>query len=82
LKAYGTAYGYAFGTFVLPGALGALLMGVGFDFTQAYTVPLAGFFLAMLLAAGLMMRLGPYRYAATQHHEKLAAVPVHGESLG
>jgi MFS family permease len=77
LKAYGTAYGYAFGTFVLAGALGTLLMGVGFDFTQAYTVPLAGFFLAMLLAAGLMTRLGPYRYAATQRYEKLAAVPVH-----
>ncbi len=64
LKAFGTAYGYAFGAFVLAGALGTLLMGVGFDFTQSYTVPLAGFFVAMLLAAGLMLRLGPYRYTA------------------
>lgn len=29
LKAFGTAYGYAFGTFVLAGAFGTLLMGVG-----------------------------------------------------
>jgi MFS family permease len=63
LKAFGTAYGYAFGAFVLAGAVGTWLMGAGFDFTHAYTVPLAGFAFCMLLAAGLMTRLGPYRYA-------------------
>ena len=73
LKAFGTAYGYAFGAFVLAGALGALLMGVGFDLTHAYTVPLAGFFLTMLMAAGLMTQLGPYRYGAGVRREKLAA---------
>ena len=73
LRAFGTAYGYAFGVFVLAGALGTLLMGVGFDVTHAYTVPLAGFFLAMLLAAGLMTGLGPYRYGATQPHGKTLA---------
>jgi MFS family permease len=82
LKAFGTAYGYTFGAFVLAGALGALLMGVGFDFTRSYTVPLAGFLVAMLMAAGLMTRLGPYRYAAAQSHEKLPATPVRAESLG
>jgi sugar phosphate permease len=64
LKAFGTAYGYAFGAFLLAGAAGTLLMGAGFDFTHAYTVPLAGFLAAMLVAAWLMTRLGPYRYAA------------------
>jgi MFS family permease len=82
LKAFGTAYGYAFGSFVLAGAAGTLLMGVGFDFTRSYTMPLAGFFVAMLTAAGLMMRLGPYRYAASQPDEKLPAAPVQAESLG
>ncbi len=81
LKAFGTAYGYAFGTFVLAGAVGTLLMGAGFDFTHAYTVPLAGFFIAMLLAACLMTRLGPYCYAPAQSHEPLAAIPVQRESL-
>ncbi len=80
LKAFGTAYGYAFGIFVLAGALGTLLMGVGFDFSHAYTVPLAGFFVAMLLAAGLMMRLGPYRYAVAQPHRQLPVSPVQEES--
>jgi MFS family permease len=82
LKAFGTAYGYTFGAFVLAGAVGALLMGVGFDFTRSYTVPLAGFFVAMLMAAGLMTRLGPYRYAAAQFHEEVPAAPVQAESLG
>ncbi len=65
LKAFGTAYGYAFGTFVMAGALGTLLMGAAFDWTHAYTVPLSGFFVAMVMAAWLMTRLGPYRYRAT-----------------
>jgi MFS family permease len=82
LKAFGTAYGYAFGAYVLAGALGTLLMGVGFDFTHAYTVPLAGFLVVMLTAAGLMTRLGPYRYAAAQPHEKLPAAQAQAASLG
>ena len=82
LKAFGTAYGYAFGSFVLSGAAGTLLMGVGFDFTRSYTVPLAGFFVAMLTAAGLLLLLGPYRYAASQSHEKLPATPAREASLG
>ena len=82
LKAFGTAHGYAFGSFVLAGAAGTLLMGVGFDFTKSYTVPLAGFFVAMLTAAGLMMRLGPYRYAAGHGGSEHAAAVVPAESLG
>jgi len=65
LKAFGTTYGYVFGAFVAAGALGTLLMGVGFDFTRSYKVPLMGFLVAMLMAAGLMTRLGPYRYLPT-----------------
>jgi MFS family permease len=82
LKAFGTAYGYAFGSFVLAGAAGTLLMGVGFDFTKSYTLPLAGFLAAMLTAAGLMMRLGPYRYAAGHGENEPAAGAVPAESLG
>ncbi len=82
LKAFGTAYGYAFGSFMLAGAAGTLLMGVGFDFTRSYTVALAGFFVAMLTAAGLMMRLGPYRYTASQTRKKLPAASAQEASLG
>jgi len=63
LRAFGTAYSYAFGGFVLGGAAGVFLMGAGFDSKHSYTLPLGAFFFAMLIAAGLMSRLGPYRYA-------------------
>jgi MFS family permease len=62
LRALATAYGYLFAAFMLAGALGTLLMGVGFDHFHSYTVPLAGFCIAALCAVGLLMRLGPYSY--------------------
>lgn len=74
LRAFGTAYGHAFGAFVLAGAIGTLLMGAGYDWTHSYTVPLAWFFSAMVVAVGLLARLGPYRYAA----EKVESRPLEG----
>jgi MFS family permease len=73
LRAFGTAYGYGFGAFVLAGAAGVFLMGAGFDSAHSYTVPLGIFFFAMLTAAGLMSRLGPYRYTARRAAPVLAA---------
>jgi MFS family permease len=79
LKAFGTAYGYAFGSFLLAGALGAYLMGAGFDVFRSYTVPLAGFLAAMLTAAWLMTRLGPYRFVALdQRGKQIIAAPQAG----
>jgi MFS family permease len=63
LRAFGIAYGHAFGAFLLAGALGTLLMGAGFDWTHSYTVPLAACFIAMSSAVAMLMRLGPYCYA-------------------
>lgn len=62
LLAFGSAYGNAFAAFMISGAAGVLLMGVGYDRFHSYTVPLAGFCAAMLLALILLTRLGPYRY--------------------
>jgi MFS family permease len=66
MRALGTAFGFGFGSYTLAGALGVWLMGAGFDLTHSYNVPLGGFFVAMLMAAGLMIRLGPYRYAPSE----------------
>jgi cyanate permease len=82
LKAFGTAYGYAFGAFLVAGALGSFLMGAGFDWTHSYRVPLAGFLTSMLLAVWMMTRLGPYRFAAGQGESEPAAGAVPVESLG
>lgn len=62
LRAFGEIYGYAFASYVLAGALGPWLMGLSFDRTGSYHTVLAGFFVATLLAAVAMLRLGPYRY--------------------
>jgi hypothetical protein len=79
LRAFGSAYGYAFGSFLLARALGAYLMGAGFDVFRSYTVPLGGFLAAMITAAWLMTRLGPYRYAALgQRSEQRVAPPQTG----
>ena len=63
LKSFGEIYGYAFGAFVLAGGCGALLMGIGFDRTGSYTLPLQAFLGAICVAIILFSRLGPYRYA-------------------
>lgn len=63
LRAFGTAYGYIFGAFMIAGSAGVLLMGVGYDRFHSYTVPLAALCLAMVLSLILLTRLGPYRFA-------------------
>ncbi|HLJ79387.1 MAG TPA: MFS transporter [Acidobacteriaceae bacterium] len=74
LRSLGICVAAGFAGFVLAGGIGTFLMGAGFDATRSYTVPLAGFFVAMLIAAGLMTRLGPYRYAVMCLSEDVSMV--------
>ncbi len=62
LRAFGEVYGYAFASYVVAGALGPWLMGLGFDHSGSYGSVLVGFFVATLLAVVLMTWLGPYRF--------------------
>ena len=62
LRAFCEIYGYLFAAFTLAGALGPVLMGVGFDHGGSYRVPLLFFLLATLVATALLTRLGPYVY--------------------
>jgi len=64
LRAFGTAYGHAFGAFMISGAAGVALMGAGYDHFHSYAVPLAGLVGAMVVALILLTRLGPYEYGA------------------
>jgi|SRR5579859_1288156 len=65
MRALATAFGYGFGGYVLAGALGVWVMGAGFDLAHSYSLSSGGgFFIAMLVAIGLIARLGPYRYDA------------------
>jgi predicted MFS family arabinose efflux permease len=62
LRSFGAIYGFIFACFGLSAGLGAYLMGVGFDATGSYALPLTLFSIATLIGAALMMRLGLYRY--------------------
>jgi cyanate permease len=79
LRSFAEIYSLAFGAFVLAAAFGPLLMGAGFDLTGSYRVPLMAFVAATLLAAGLMTRLGPYRYRANQPDDSEQVLRVQGE---
>jgi MFS family permease len=70
LRAFGKVYSSIFAAFGLAAALGPLLMGVRFDRTGSYRGPLMAFFVAALVAAALMSRLGSYRFCARQPAEK------------
>jgi MFS family permease len=68
LRSYGTIYGWIWAVFGISGGVGAYLMGLGFDKTGSYTVPLGGSFCAAALATLLIMSLGPYRYRVGATH--------------
>ena len=62
LRSFGEIYGYLFAAFTLSGAIGPLLMAVGFDRTGSYRLPILLFAALTITATVLMGRLGPYRY--------------------
>jgi MFS family permease len=64
LRSFGEIYGYLFAAFTLAGALGPVLMGVGFDHLGSYRTPLLFFLAATLVAMVLLTRLGAYVYRA------------------
>jgi len=78
LRAFGEIYGWAFGAFVLAGALGPLAMGAGFDLSGSYRGPLEAFFATSLVATALITRLGDYRYYAGQQGESELLTVVEG----
>ena len=74
LRSFGEIYGYLFATFTLAGALGPVLMGVGFDHLGSYRAPLLFFLAATLVATALLTRLGPYVYRP-MHQSSRSGVP-------
>jgi MFS family permease len=73
---FGKVYSSAFAAFALAGALGPLIMGTGFDRTGSYRDPLIFFLVAVVVAAVLMTRLGPYRFRAPQPLEIQRFLPA------
>src|SRR6185437_2300192 len=50
LRSLGSTLGFAFGAFVIAGGLGPLAMGLAFDRTGSYHLPLAGSLAATLIS--------------------------------
>ncbi len=63
LRAFGELYGYLFAVFMLGSGLGPYVMGHSFARTGSYDTALIGFAAALVLACGLISRLGRYRFA-------------------
>jgi MFS family permease len=61
LRAFAEIYSYILAAYTLGGVVGPLLMGLSFDSTGSYRLSLIVFLAAMLVSAGLMLRLGSYR---------------------
>jgi len=62
LRSFGEIYGYLLSAFTLSGALGPLLMAIGFGRAGSYRLPLFFFLIATITGVVLMARLGKYRF--------------------
>ena len=78
LRSLGATVGFAFAAFVIAGGVGPLVMGLAFDRTGSYRVPLAAFGAAAVLAGALVTRLGPYRFGPPDSHDATGRVDATG----
>jgi MFS family permease len=62
LRSFGEIHGYLLSAFTFSGALGPLLMAVGFGHAGSYRLPLVFFLIATITGVVLMTRLGQYRF--------------------
>ena len=72
LRSFGVICGCAFAAFAVAAGLGAYVMGLGFDLTGSYSMPLKVFLISMLTACGMLTRLGPYRYGVRRNESPIA----------
>ena len=63
LERFSELYGYTWSVYAVAGGSGPLLAGAVFDATHSYRVALSGFFILVLIAAGLFAALPKYRRA-------------------
>ena len=69
LDKFGEQYGWFYGCFMLGSSLGPLLMGVGFDRTGSYELPLLGSLVALAGSCVLLACIEPYPVLETSAGE-------------
>lgn len=62
LRGFAQIYGLMFGIFAVGTGLGPYAMGAGFDAFHSYRAIFVGFEVILLIACGLLLRLGPYQF--------------------
>lgn len=62
LRGFAQIYGLMFGIFAVGTGLGPYAMGAGFDALHSYVPIFIGFEVVLVIACGLLLGLGPYRY--------------------
>ncbi|NSL21303.1 MFS transporter [Agrobacterium tumefaciens] len=68
-RSFGEIYGYLFAVFTFGSGLGPFLMGLSFSKTGAYSTAIVVMTVGLMIAACLVLLLGPYRYANLLKHE-------------
>ena len=66
LRAFGAVYGLMFAIFSLGVGMGPFLMGLSHDFLHSYVPMMIVFEVALALAIGVLLALGPYRFASAR----------------
>jgi cyanate permease len=61
-RSFGTLYGLIFAAFTIGIGVGPVMLGVGFDTYHTYNQVLGAFIVALIVASGLFLTLGTYRY--------------------
>lgn len=68
-RSFGEIYGYLFAVFTFGSGLGPFLMGLSFSKTGTYSTAIVVMTVGLMVAACLVLLLGPYRYANLLKHE-------------
>jgi MFS family permease len=61
-RSFGTLYGLIFAAFTIGIGVGPVILGVGYDTYHTYNPVLGAYAIALIVAAGLFLTLGTYRY--------------------
>ncbi len=64
MRSFGQIYSYMFALFTFASGLGPFVMGVSFTRAGSYHPAIIAFAIGLVIASGLVMSLGPYRYPA------------------
>jgi MFS family permease len=76
LRSFGAVYGLMFALFGMGVGLGPFLMSWSHDYMHSYVPMMIVFEVVLVIVCGLLLSLGPYRFAAYRGDPRQAATPT------